>query len=96
MSQYDITYHPRTAIKGQAMADFIVEFTTNEGKEQSEIAKVTQRIIRNKLQSVNVAIGELKILQGPNPLIKRYRILAIFVSLIAHDTEKQRSTILRR
>ena len=39
LSQYDITYHPRTAIKGQAIADFIVEFTTNEGKEQSEVVE---------------------------------------------------------
>ena len=30
-SQFDIEYHPRTAIKAQALADFIAEFTfTNE------------------------------------------------------------------
>ena len=39
LSQYDITYHPHTAIKGQAIADFIAEFTTSEGKDQSEIAE---------------------------------------------------------
>ena len=27
LSQFDIEYHPRTAIKAQAFADFIVEFT---------------------------------------------------------------------
>ena len=27
LSQFDIEYHPRTAIKAQALADFIVEFT---------------------------------------------------------------------
>ena len=27
LSQFDIKYHPRTAIKAQAFADFIVEFT---------------------------------------------------------------------
>ena len=27
LSQFDIEYHPRTAIKVQALADFIVEFT---------------------------------------------------------------------
>ena len=39
LSQFDIEYHPRTAIKAQALADFIAEFTfpdedslTNEAK----------------------------------------------------------------
>ena len=27
LNQFDIKYHPRTAIKAQALADFIVEFT---------------------------------------------------------------------
>ena len=27
LSQFDIEYHPKTAIKAQALADFIVEFT---------------------------------------------------------------------
>ena len=27
LSEFDIQYRPRTAIKGQAVADFIVEFT---------------------------------------------------------------------
>ena len=27
LSQFDIKYHPRIAIKAQALADFIVEFT---------------------------------------------------------------------
>ena len=27
LSQFDIEYHPRTAIKAQALADFISEFT---------------------------------------------------------------------
>ena len=27
LSQFDIEYHPRTAIKAQALEDFIVEFT---------------------------------------------------------------------
>ena len=39
LSQFDIKYHPRTAIKAQALANFIAEFTfpdedslTNEAK----------------------------------------------------------------
>ena len=27
LGDFDVSYHPRTAIKGQALADFIVEFT---------------------------------------------------------------------
>ena len=40
LSQFDIKYHPRTAIKAQALVDFIAEFTlpkddnpTNETKQ---------------------------------------------------------------
>ena len=38
LTQYDITYQPRTAIKGQALADFIAEFTfpTREDRDQTE------------------------------------------------------------
>ena len=35
-SQFDIEYHPRTAIKAQALVDFIVEFTTPEHEENQE------------------------------------------------------------
>ena len=30
MSQFDVDYRPRTAIKAQALADFVTEFTTAE------------------------------------------------------------------
>ena len=30
LSEFDIQYRPRTAIKGQAVADFIAEFTLGE------------------------------------------------------------------
>ena len=37
LSQFDIEYHPRTAIKAQALADFIAEFTlTNEENPNHE------------------------------------------------------------
>ena len=32
LSEFDIQYRPRTAIKGQVVADFIVEYTQLEGK----------------------------------------------------------------
>lgn len=31
LNEFDIQYRPRTAIKGQAVADFIAEFTLREG-----------------------------------------------------------------
>ena len=32
LSEFDIQYHPRTAIKGQIIVDFIAEFTYDEDK----------------------------------------------------------------
>ena len=37
LSEFDIRYCPRTAIKGQAVADFIAEFTLMEGQGAEEI-----------------------------------------------------------
>lgn len=34
LNQYDITYHPRKAINGQALANFIVEFTMRDDEEE--------------------------------------------------------------
>ena len=34
LSQYDITYHPRRAINGQALADFIAECTDKGDSEE--------------------------------------------------------------
>ena len=36
LSQFDIEYCPRTAIKAQVLADFIEEFTINEQEEGQE------------------------------------------------------------
>ena len=32
LSKFDVQYHPRTAVKGQIVADFIVEYTRSEDK----------------------------------------------------------------
>ena len=37
LSEFDIQYRPRTAIKGQIVADFIAEFTSDEGEEVDEV-----------------------------------------------------------
>ena len=36
LSQFDVQYRPQTAIKAQALADFIAEFTTPEHEENQE------------------------------------------------------------
>ena len=36
LSEFDIQYRPQTAIKGQVVADFIVEFTHGEDKGAKE------------------------------------------------------------
>ena len=36
LSEFDIQYRPRTAIKGQVVADFIAEFTNGEDKWANE------------------------------------------------------------
>ena len=37
LSEFDLQYHPRTAIKGQVIADFITEFTNMEGQGQNSV-----------------------------------------------------------
>ena len=37
LSEFDIQYHPRTAIKGQVVADFIAEFTLKDGQTAEKI-----------------------------------------------------------
>ena len=32
LSEFDVQYRPRTAVKGQIVADFIAEYTQSEGK----------------------------------------------------------------
>ena len=38
LSEFDIRYKPRTVIKGQVLADFIMEFTSAEPLETSQLA----------------------------------------------------------
>ena len=37
LSEFDIQYRPRTAIKGQIVAKFIAEFTSDEGEGTDEV-----------------------------------------------------------
>ena len=38
LSKFDISYKPRTAVKGQILADFIMEFTPVESTEATQLA----------------------------------------------------------
>ena len=38
VSEFDIRYKPRTTIKGQVLADFIMEFTSTEPTETTQLA----------------------------------------------------------
>ena len=39
LSEFNIQYHPWTAIKGQAVADFIAEFAQSEDKREENAAQ---------------------------------------------------------
>jgi hypothetical protein len=43
LGQYDIEYHPRTAVKGQALADFVVEM--NESPDTEGLPKGSTWIV---------------------------------------------------
>ena len=45
LSQFDIKFVPRPAIKGQALVDFIVEFTTPEDKRPKEAPMIPTKKI---------------------------------------------------
>ena len=38
LSKFDIRYKPRTAVKGQILADFIMEFTPAQSTEATQLA----------------------------------------------------------
>ena len=61
LSEFDIRYHPRTVIKTQALANFIVKFTTGE---TNDWGVVPWRIQMNR--SSNKHAGGIEVvLQSP-------------------------------
>ena len=63
LSQFDIEYHPRTAIKAQALVDFIAEFTlSNEDNLTNETERwtiQTDGLSAQKRRGVRVVITAL-------------------------------------
>ena len=41
LEEFEVIYRPRTAIKGQALADFVVKFTYQDETEQAEPVALT-------------------------------------------------------
>ena len=37
LSEFDIRYKPKTTIKGQVLADFVMEFTSTEPSENTQV-----------------------------------------------------------
>ena len=42
LSEYDLSYVPRTAIKSQVLTDFIVDFSTNDIQAKKELLSVSK------------------------------------------------------
>ena len=49
LSEFDVEYLPRTAIKGQAVADFVAEFTEPSVEVVRKIAEQTKKIFKWQL-----------------------------------------------
>ena len=41
LEEFEVVYRPRIVIKGQVLADFLVEFTYPEETEQAELVVLT-------------------------------------------------------
>ena len=63
LSQFDIKYHPRIAIKAQALANFIAEFTIPD--EEGAIDKVERWMIQTDSSSVRKRGGVRVIIITP-------------------------------
>jgi hypothetical protein len=49
LSEYDINYHPRTALKSQVLADFVADFTPNENLQaEKELIALTETTSNEK------------------------------------------------
>ena len=72
LSQFDIEYHPRTAIKAQALADFIAEFTFSD--EDSLTNEAKRWTIQTDGSSAQRRGGVGVIITTPDGEILKYRV----------------------
>ena len=72
LSQFDIEYHPKTAIKAQVLADFIAEFTfPDEDSLTKEAERWTVQINRSLAQKRE---GVRVVITTPNGEVLKYRV----------------------
>jgi ribonuclease HI len=72
LSEFDIDYRPRTAIKAQALADFVAEFTAKDDEPKEEEEQVSRWTIHIDGSSTKNAGGVGVILKSPEGnVIKR-------------------------
>jgi hypothetical protein len=67
LSEFDINYRPRTAIKAQALVDFVAEFTVKEDEPKEEEQQVSRWTIHKDGSSIKHVGGVgviLKSLEG--------------------------------
>ncbi|XP_062155173.1 uncharacterized protein LOC133863227 [Alnus glutinosa] len=72
LGQYDIEYHPRTAVKGQALADFVVEM--NETPDVEELPKGSTWIVYVDRSSAGGRCRARITFRGPNREEFRYAL----------------------
>ena len=72
LSQFDIEYHPRSAIKAQALADFIAEFTILE--DDNATNKKEQWTIQTDGASTQKRGGVGIIIVTPNGEMLKYGV----------------------
>jgi ribonuclease HI len=72
LGQYDIEYHPRAAVKGQALADFVVEMNEPPGVE--ELPKGSAWMACVEGSSAGGRCGAGIVLRGPNREEFRYAL----------------------
>ena len=63
LSEFDIRYHPRTAIKGQVVADFIAEFTLGDSQgavEKRQWSIYTDGSLNRRVGGAGVMIQTLE------------------------------------
>ena len=78
LSQFDIEYHPRTAIKAQALEDFIVEFTLpDENNLTNETERWTIQIDGSSAQKRG---GVRVVITTPDGEMLKYRVQLKFLA----------------
>ena len=70
LNQFNIEYHPRTAIKAQALADFIAEFTLLN--ENSLTNKTKQWTVQTDSSSAQKRGGVGVVITTPNREVLKY------------------------